>query len=66
MTQPDEEPEIFVPSEDDRDPDAESTMHMGKVDEDPGNALHDPWFESPEQAQSWEMPRDFVSDRGDQ
>lgn len=39
---------IFIPSEDDVDHEAEAMMHLGKVHENPENALRDPWFETDE------------------
>jgi hypothetical protein len=50
---PAREPEIYVPTGDDRDPGAEAQMQMGKAHLDENNALHDPWFESAEHALSW-------------
>jgi hypothetical protein len=51
-----EEPEIFEPSEADRDPEAEAQMQQGRTDLDPDNALYDPYFESPEAALTWTSP----------
>lgn len=48
-----EEPEIFEPSESDRDPEAEAQMQQGRVDLHPDNALYDPYFETPEAALKW-------------
>lgn len=49
----DEGDSIFEPTEDDRDDEAEAQMQQGKADLDPENALYDPFFVSPEQAQEW-------------
>lgn len=48
---------IYEPSPDDTDPTAEAEMHQGK----PGHELHDPWFDSPAQAQEWVPPAGFDS-----
>jgi hypothetical protein len=58
MSNPDQpptgsEPEIYEPSAEDRDPEAEAQMRMGRVDLDGENALHDPWFRDPEHALNW-------------
>lgn len=45
--------EIFIPSAEDRDPEAEVQMQMGKAHLDANNALYDPWFESAEHALTW-------------
>jgi hypothetical protein len=50
--------EVFIPDAGDRDEQAEAEMHQGK----PGNELHDPWFPTPEHAQTWEPPDDFESE----
>lgn len=39
---------IYVPAEEDDDPEASAQMHMGKADEDEGNDLRDPWFHTDE------------------
>lgn len=48
-----DQPEIFVPSESDQDPEAEAQMQQGREDLHPDNALYDPYFESPEAALRW-------------
>lgn len=44
-----EDEEIFEPTEDDRDPDAEREMQQSCAD-----AMFDPWFRDAEHAQTWE------------
>ena len=46
--------DVYIPGEDDADPDAEAQMHMGKGQD---NRLYDPFFTHPAQAQAW-LPED--------
>lgn len=41
--------DIYQPSEEDRDTEAEELMQMGK-----GESLRDPWFKSDYEAENWE------------
>lgn len=53
MTDPHADPddaEIFEPSAEDVDHDAEQQMQQGRG---PENALYDPWFAGPHEAQHW-------------
>jgi hypothetical protein len=50
---PESQGDIFVPSDEDRDPEAEARMQQGREDLDPNNALYDPYFEDAAAALSW-------------
>lgn len=57
MEQSDEE--IYVPREEDRDPEAEALMEA-QADSEGGNQLFDPWFSSAEEAQEWDGVSEFA------
>jgi len=49
---PDPEPDIYIPGNDDEDPELTSVMRQGRVDLDSNNDLRDPWFHTAE-GQQW-------------